>query len=328
MIKQLEKLKQLIKTSKKIALLSHIRMDPDTFWSATALYYVLQKIWKNVVLLNDEKAPKEFEFLAANEIVKTNYCLKNFNPDLIISLDAADTKQLWESYSKNKETIKNKTLVVIDHHITNPWFWDINLISTSSSSTCEFLYEIMLEIDLIKYVNKGISTLLMAWILTDTNIFYNTNVTSKTHKIAWKLIELWADSRTSIFEFFKKKSFKKTMLISKVLSNTKLIKWKLKNWKNIVYSIIKQTDFKQTKTNDNDTDWMVEDLINIENSEIAFIVYPVKDRNKISIRSREYDISKIAQKMWWWGHKNAAWFYSDKKVEQIIEELVEKIKKL
>ena len=320
------KLWKLINKAQNIALFSHIRMDPDTFWSATALFYILEKIWKNVILLNDEKPPKEFEFLGASKIISTNYDLKEFKPDLIISLDAASIEQLAESYSRNKDIINKKDFVVIDHHITNNWFGTINIIDTKSSSTCELLFNILEKINLNKYIDEKIATLLIAWILTDTNVFYNTNVTSKTHQITWKLLDLWADSRTSIFEFFKKKSIKKTKLTAIALSNIKIIENKLENWKNIVYTILEKKDFEKTSSTDRDTNWIIENLVNIENTDISFIIYPVKEKNKVSFRTRVYDISKIATEMWWWWHKQAAWFCSTKDSEEIVNEILEKIK--
>ena len=147
--------KELIDKSNKIALYSHIRMDPDTFWSSTALYYILEKIWKDVILLNDDQEPEEFKFLWANNIIKSDYDLNDFDPDLIISLDAASPEQLGNSYKNNIDIIKKKDFLVIDHHITNTWFWTLNIINTKSSSNCELLFDILEQIDFIKYIDKN-----------------------------------------------------------------------------------------------------------------------------------------------------------------------------
>ena len=327
MLEKIQKLWELIEKSKKIALFSHIRMDPDTFWSSWALYYILEKMWKKVVLLNDEEAPEEFNFMWANEIISHNYDLSEFNPDLIISLDAASISQLAESYLKNKETIDNTPFVVIDHHVTNNWFGTLNIIDSHSSSTCELLFEILEHNKLINYIDSKSATLLITGMLTDTNVFYNTNVTSKTHEVAWKLLDLWADSRTSIFEFFKKKSIKKTKLLGLALSKLEIIENKLENWRNIVYTIIKQSDFDKLSASDRDTNWIIEHLINIENTEIAFVIYPLKNwENKASFRSHSYNVSEVAQKLWWGWHKQAAWCSSNEKIEVFLEKIKTEIK--
>jgi len=322
MQKKIQQLWELINNSKNIALFTHTRMDPDTFWSGITFYYILKKMWKNVVILNDEKSPEEFSFMWANNEILINYDLKEFNPDLIISLDAASIWQLAESYIKNKEIIEKTNFVVIDHHITNNWFWTLNIIDTNSSSTCELLFEILEQLELIKYVDKKIALILITWILTDTNVFYNTNVTSKTHNIAWKLLDLWADSRTSIFEFFKKKSIKKTKLLAKALWKIEIIENKLENWRNIVYTILQQKDFDEIWATDRDTNWIIEHLINIENIEIAFIIYPLSNwTTKASFRSHTFNVSEIAQKLWWGWHKQAAWCSSKESIEIFLEKI-------
>jgi len=328
MTEKIKQFQELIEKSQRIALFSHIRMDPDTFWSSSALYYILRKLWKDVVLLNDELPPKDFEFMWANDIISPNYDLQKFKPDLIISLDAASIEQLAESYKNNKSVIIKLPFVVLDHHITNNWFGTLNIIDTNSSSTCELLFQILENINFVKYIDSKIATLLITWILTDTNVFYNTNVTSKTHNIAWRLLDLWANSRIWIFEFFKKKSFIKTKLLAKALSKMEILENKLENWKNIIYTVLKQSDFDEIKANDRHTNWIIEHLINIENTEIAIIIYPTSNlENKASFRSHKYDVSKIAQSMWWWWHKQAAWCSSNNKIEIFLEKILKTINK-
>ncbi|MDQ7009741.1 MAG: bifunctional oligoribonuclease/PAP phosphatase NrnA [Candidatus Gracilibacteria bacterium] len=325
----LEKIKQLgekIQKAEKIALFSHVRMDPDTFGSSTALYYILEKMGKRVVLLNDEKAPEDFSFLGANELISTNYNLSNFNPELIISLDAASIGQLAKSYENNKDIIKKLPFFVIDHHITNPGFGKINIIDINSSSTCELLFNILKENNLIKYIDKKIATLLMAGILTDTNTFYNTNVTPETHKVTAQLLELGADSRTGIFNFFKKKSLLKLQVLAKAITKIKIEKNKLENGKNIVYTSLSKKDLEELGATDKQTNGIIEYLINIENTEIAFIVYTLENgTNKCSFRSQNYNVSELAQKFDGGGHKQASGFSSEKDINEIIEQILENV---
>lgn len=94
MQEKITKLKKLIENSNRILLINHIRMDPDAFGSLTAFYYILKKLNKNVKAINDENKPESFVFLDKNQIFEPNLDLKEFNPDLIISFDAASIGQL------------------------------------------------------------------------------------------------------------------------------------------------------------------------------------------------------------------------------------------
>jgi len=311
---------KILAKSKKILLINHIRMDPDCFGSLSALYHILKKEWFEVEAVNDEQIPENFKFLITKEdFIKTNLDIKEYNPDLIISLDAASIDQLWNTYKNNIEVFNNANFIVIDHHITNPGFWNMNLIDTSSSSTCELLFEILETIWLDKAIDSKIATMLLTWIYTDTNIYYNANTTPKTLETWAKLMRLWADFRKPIFEFFRKKEFNKTRLWWEVLKDIKISD----NWK-IVWWIITKENFENTSTTDKDTSGLINDfLANIEWTEICFLLYPLSDwKTKVSFRSNEFDVSKLCQEFWWWWHKQAAWFNSDKDIYEVEKEIL------
>lgn len=318
MLKNTEKLKKLIQDSKKILLMNHIKMDCDAFWSLWALYLLLEKLWKNVKAINDSETPKDFEFLLDKRIIEPELDIKNFDPDLIISLDSASTSQLWEIFLKNEVFFQTKDFVVIDHHQTNPWFWSLNLVFPDYSSTCELLFDIFKDIWLINLIDKKIATLLIAWIHTDTNIFYNQNTTSNTFLVASELLKLWADFRSPIYNFFQKISLKRLKLFWKAISS-------LKVKKDLVYGKLSLNDFEKTRTSLEDTAGIVNRLSNIEESEVVFMIYETEKWVKVSFRSKTLDIWSFCASFenWWW-HKNAAGFYLEKNLDEAEKIILER----
>ncbi len=314
---------ELLKKSKKILLINHIRMDPDAFWSLAWFYNILKNIWDyEVKATNDEKTPDDFNFLWNNNIIDENLDIKRYNPDLIISFDAASLDQLWNKYLENKEIFEMKKFVVIDHHITNPWFWKLNIIDINSSSSCELTFEIIETLKLEKYIDKNIATLLTTWILTDTNMYYNVNTTAKTLETGAKLLKYWADFRNPMFNFFKKKEFNKSKLWWEVLKDIK----KTPDWK-IVWWIITNEIFEKTSTTEKDTSWLINEFLsNIEWCEISFLLYPLsKTTIKASFRSSWYDVASLCLNFWWWWHKQAAGFNSNKSLDEIEKIILEKL---
>ncbi len=322
MEEKIQKFKSLIEKSNKILLINHIKMDPDAFWSLWALYYILKFLGKEIKATNDENTPSEFSFLWANEIIEKDLDLNSFDPDLIISLDAASESQLWEKYNKYKKLFKNKDFVVLDHHVTNKGFGSLNIIDPKSSSTCELLYYILEKIWYDKYLTKKEATLLTAWIHTDTNVFYNQNTTSYTLKVAAKLMELGADFRAPMYNFFQKSSYEKIKLIWVAFDKIK----RSKN-KKIIWTKLTKKDFENTNTSINDVSWIINRLINIDWCEIAFILSEDNNNVKASFRSKEYDVWSLAAsfKNWWW-HKLAAWFKTSDDINKTEKEILEKIK--
>jgi len=311
--------------AKNILLINHIRMDPDCFWSLAALYSILKKLNYNVVAINDEKSPVDFDFLWWEGIITPNINIKEFNPDLIISLDAASLDQLWNTYKNNKEIFEKTDFVVFDHHITNPWFGSLNIIDTQASSTCELLFRVLETIWLDIHIDAKIATFLTTWIHTDTNIFYNSNTTPQTLKTAAKLMEYWADFRAPMFHFYKKKQVKKTKLWWEVLKNLK----STENWK-IVWALIPKEVFEKTNTTDKDTSWLVNEFLsNMEWMEVCFLIYYIDDSKlKTSFRSTWYDVASLCASYGWWWHKQAAWFYTELSMEEAEKEILDKLKEL
>ncbi len=332
-----------IASAENILLINHIRMDPDAFWSLAGLAQILHSMWKNVQAINDEVAPEDFSFLWQNHLINPHLNIQEFNPDLIISLDAASLDQLWNSYSDNKEIFDSRDFFVVDHHISNPWFWQYNIIKTDFSSTCEIVYSIIEELNYSEYMNANIATCLFAGIITDTNVFYNQNTSPNTHRIAWELMTCWANFRLPITEFYKKKSFKASKLWGEVLKDMEQIVIPLSSKHNsplqrgtrggekekilITYALVKQEYFDKTKTTDIDISGLINEFLsNMENWDVSFLLYPLKNwQIKASMRSQEINISTVCQKFWWGGHKLAWGFSSNKTIEEIKDDILEEL---
>lgn len=326
MKENINKLWELIKSSNRILLINHIRMDMDAFWSLSAIYDIFIKMWKNVKAINDELPLETYAFTWYNKIIEPELDLNKFNPELIISFDAASLGQLWNSYKDNIKIFNNTNFVVLDHHKTNPWFWKINIINSNYSSTCELTYDILTELNLDKYITSKIATSLICGIYTDTNIFYNSNTTSNTHYVTWKLIELWADFRKPNFEFYKKKTFSQSKLWGEILANNMNIS---DDWK-VIWATVSKDIFTKTNSQDRQLTWLISEFFaNIEWVEICFISHEIENNIiKTSFRSTpKYDVSYIAQKFWWGGHKQAAWFSSEKQLNEVEKDILEVIKK-
>jgi nanoRNase/pAp phosphatase (c-di-AMP/oligoRNAs hydrolase) len=101
------------------------------------------------------------------------------------------------------------------------------------------------------------------------------------------------------------------------------------NWK-IVWALISKELYKKTWSNDRELTWLISEFFtNIEWVEISFISHEIEGNQiKTSFRSTpKHDISLIAQSFWWGWHKQAAWFSSEKSLEEIEKDILEALKK-
>jgi phosphoesterase RecJ-like protein len=326
MLEQIKLFWDLLKSSKRVMLINHIRMDMDAFWSLSAMYELIEKLWKKVKAINDELLPSKFAFLWYNNIIEPDLDVKKFNPDLIICLDTANLERLWKSYENNKEIFNKTNFVVIDHHITNPKFWNINIINLEYSSTCELVYEILVELNYQKYISPKMATAILSWIYTDTNIFYNSNTWKNTYLVTSKLIEYWADYRTPYYELYKKKTLAQTKLWWEIIINHMKIS---ENWK-LVWATVPETTFKKVWAEDRDLEWLISEFFAcIQWVEVCFISHEISDNTiKTGFRStHNYDVSLISSNLWWWWHKQASWYSSEKTLKEVETEILREIEK-
>lgn len=324
---EIEKFSKLLEKSNTVLLMNHIRMDPDAYGSLSAFYFILEWLGKKVYAINDEEEPIHFTNFSWKSFINPHIDIEKCNPDLIISLDSASEKQLWESYNKISH-LKNKVpFVVIDHHITNPLYWDINIVDSDTSSACELSYEIIKFLWYDKYITPNIATLLLAWIHSDTNTFYNTNTSPKTLRIAADLIEMWARNKEIIFELFRKKSLEKVKLWWNVLSQIKT-----DSNGEIARVTVKKNQYENTNIKDQWLKWLINEFIaNIEWVRVGFMLYEIGENEvKASVRCNDesIDVSEICALFWWGWHKLASGFTFTGKIEEIEKLLLNKIKKV
>ncbi len=326
-IQKLWELKNLIESSQKILLVNHIRMDGDALGSLGWLYLLLKKLWKKVYAINDEPIPEAFHFLWNTEIIKPEMETEEKEWDLIISLDAASWSQLWDVYKEFFAIFDTHPFVVIDHHITNNWFWTLNIIDPQYSSTCELVFDIISELWYSEQIDSEIATYLLMWINTDTNIFYNSNTTYNTFKVASELFRLWGNQRQITNELFKKKGLAQAKLWWEALSHIEShFEWQ------VVWSYITQEIFEKTETDNHHTSGLLNEfLANIDWAKISYLLYELPDWSiKWSLRSfkKIHNVSQIAQIFWGWGHIQAAGFTRTwVNIQQAQQELLDEIQK-
>lgn len=299
-------------------------MDPDALGSLWALYLILKKLWKNVKAVNSDFMPDNFSFLISKDIFEQNVNITEYNPDVIISFDAASQDQLWEIYEKHRDFFHSKEFFVIDHHVSNTGFWKYNYIETSYSSTSEMIFDILWEMEYQDYIDDTIATLLLAWIHADTNIFYNKNTNIRTFEIATNLIKMGAKNREIIYELFRKKTLEKAKLWGELLSNLQS-----HNNGKIVWINVKKSQYENLSDGDQWLKWLLNEfLANIEWVDVAFLLYEqINGNTKWSLRSNNdtIDVAKIAGEFGGGGHKLAAGFSSPEWVEDVCKKVLKKL---
>ena len=140
-IAEFEKVKELIFAAKNILIISHRNPDGDTIGSNLALREALEILGKNVVSSCVDEVPKNTIFLKGSEKFVQDFDIAIF--DLIIAVDCGGYK-LVGFHTKKPEILRGDIPVInIDHHQSNEYFGDINIVMTDAPAACSVVFPII-----------------------------------------------------------------------------------------------------------------------------------------------------------------------------------------
>ena len=297
----LKAIKEEILKSKRIGLSFHASPDGDAIGSILSLLNALRYLGKDSYIISRDVISDNFSFLSLSNEIDGDTPEPKMNTDLVIVLDCGNADRISADLSNY-----NGKIINIDHHISNENYGFINYVDVNAAATCEISYLLIKElgIDFNKKtdIEIAIGSAVYTGIVTDTGSFRHSNVTSRTHEIASKLIELGVDNSKVHTSLFDNKPFNKVKLMGSVLSNIELV---LDN-KVAVLQIPKGMleDFNLINT---DTSDLSSVGLGIKGVEVSMLLKEVKDGVKGSLRSKNnVDVRKVAEVYGGGGHIKAA----------------------
>lgn len=310
-------LDEIIKSSGKILLLSHMNPDGDTLGSMCAMYHMIYKRFKKKADMNIvSNIPFNYKFLP-NINLAQRYYDKSLVYDLVITLDVAAIDRVLDSkilFDKAKITVN------IDHHKTNPKFGDYQIINPDASSCGEVLFDYFKahnwEID------KDSAVCLYTAIMTDTGNFRFENTSAQTLRAAADLVEIGVvpniiykkcyETKTKNFVMFQNYCVNKAIF----LQDNK-----------IAYTTVYKKDLEKFSAGDDYTDGIAETLRAIDSTEVSFVAKEVDSKlTKISMRSKKIDVAQICSKFGGGGHTFAAGCTIKADIKDSVEKLLKEIK--
>ena len=208
-------LDDIIKSSKKILLLSHVNPDGDTLGSMCAMYsMILKRFKKKADMSVVSNIPYNYKFLPNIDLAQ-RYFDHSLVYDLVITLDVAaidrvrDAKIFFD---------KGKCRVNIDHHKTNPAYGDYNLIEPDASSCGEVLYNYFKKHNW--EITEEAAVCLYTAIMTDTGNFRFENTSPNALRAAAELVELGVSPIKEYRACYESKPLNMVQFQAHIVNNT------------------------------------------------------------------------------------------------------------
>lgn len=271
-----------------IAIVTHLSPDGDAIGSSVALALALESIHKKVDVIIPAQSTN-FNILTKEVNIVHKPC-KLY--DLTILVDCSTLERTIYGLEEI-----SKFLIVIDHHIDSAPLGNLYLCE-DVAATAMIIYQLLLDMNII--ITSEIATALYAGIVSDTSYFANNNVTPEVHIITADLLTKGANLKI-INNIFLLKQFKVSKLINDLITNAVL-----NRDYHIVYTILLQEDLEKYNLSYDILGYIMTELKNIKEAEIAFLFIESKYDTKIKVRSRSFEVNKIMQYFDGGGHKYAA----------------------
>lgn len=310
-------LDDIIKSSKKILLLSHVNPDGDTLGSMCAMYSMIYnrfKIKADMSVVSN--IPFNYTFLP-NINLAQRYYDQSLVYDLVITLDVAAIDRVRDAkifFDKAKYTVN------IDHHKTNPGFGDYQIIEPEASSCGEVLYNYFKTNNW--EITPEASECLYTAIMTDTGNFRFENTNAKVFRAVAELVELGANPTILYKKCYETKTKNFVMFQNYCVNKAEFL-----NENKIAYTTVYKKDLEKFSAGDDYTDGIAETLRAIDSTEVAFVVKEVDTKlTKVSMRSKKIDVAQICSLFGGGGHTYAAGCTIKASIKDSIEKLLREIK--
>ena len=293
-----------------VYIAGHTSPDQDSINSCLSLKYLLEDMGLDayVLLSSSDKnilSWQEHVEKVSNAVTHENY--------VFIALDLNDTKRLGEFENAYRHA---KLTINIDHHNNNTTNANYVFSSSTSSSTCEIIYNLICHSNK-KLIDTRLASYIYAGIMTDTNCF-SRRITSKTLKIVANLINKNIDyayiNRSTLWKRTK----------DEIIATGKLAE-EIKEKNNFKYVIVDKTLplFSNISLNDL-TKKVAEDLRRLSDLDIFVMLINLGDKITSKVMTSTRPIAdKIATLFGGGGHKKEAGFTTNLDENTILKQIEE-----
>lgn len=319
-------LQDYLSESRKIVITTHANPDADALGSSLGLLHFLKSLGHQVQVIVPNSYPDFIEWMAGNDTV-LNYEKDQSQADqllgaadLLFCLDFSGFNRI-KSMKDKAQSISAK-IGLIDHHLNPEITPDFNFWNDTSAATAELVYDLILEYSGRESIDKDIAECLYAGIMTDTGSFKHSSTTSKIHRTVADLIDLGADVNKVSRLIYDTNSVDRLRFTGHALAE----KLRVDEQARVAYFVIEESDFKNFRLKQGDTEGLVNYALSIKGIVVAAIIIHKGNEIKLSFRSiGDFAVNKFAEEYFHGGgHKNAAGGMS----ELTLSETEEKFKSL
>jgi phosphoesterase RecJ-like protein len=276
---------------------------------------MLEALGKSVTLSCSSQIPSGYRFLDDWQRVVSKPPAPE---DLIVALDASDLRRV----SLTPDMLgAGRSVINIDHHVTNPRFGTHNVIDTQAAATCEILVAVADALGV--QLTAPIATCLLTGIVTDTLGFRTAATTQRTLEVAMRLVAAGAPLATISREVFYQRPVSALRVLGLALS-----RMQMRN--GVIWTEITQELLRTAQARREDASGVVGVLATASGYPVSIVLGERHDgRIDISLRAGpHWDVARVATALGGGGHPQAAGVTLDGPLEAARDLVLDRVEEM
>ncbi len=318
----LDRLLALLRRHDRFVLTTHTRPDGDAIGSELAMGRFLEKLGKEVTILNSDPPPRTLEWLPGVEKVQLfdgSFAQRKAiaEAEVIFVMDVNAAERLGDLAGPVRNSGAEK--VLIDHH-TDPEAWfDFQYARDTAAATGQLVYEIICEED-PALIDADLAATLYTAIMTDTGSFRFNSVTPAVHRVVADLLERSGISPAPIHTaLYDNRTLASVRLLGRALGEIAL-----RYDGQIGYTVVTNDMLRAVDADTEDKEGIVSYVLSVEGVRAALIFSEASGGTKISFRSQgETHVNGWARAFGGGGHRNASGAYVERPLAETMDAVLE-----
>lgn len=327
--------------SKNLVLVTHINPEGDALGSTLALGMALERLGKKITFFDRDRVPEFYRFLPGAERFRDSDFKALLN-DIKNSIGIIDAIILLDCNTPERAGIEvplEIPLIVIDHHETErlavsspvvtsaPVGGESNSLSSivkwivpGAPATGVLIYYLIKALDI--KIDYEMALNLYTAIAIDTGTFRYSNTTPEVLQIAAELLSIGVRPEMVSEALYDSWTTGRFRLLIECLNTLEIDS-------GIAITHVTEEDFKKTGTSSEDTENFSNFPRMIMDVKVSLFLRQIgPDKWKASLRSKgDINVAKIAERFGGGGHKNAAGFIIEGRLEDIKRLITEEVKR-
>lgn len=287
-----------------VALACHVNPDADALGSMLGLSNHLRAMGKQTVCSFPNEPfvqPRWAEMLPGTDALVPPSAFPN-EPDVMVTCDVASLDRLG---MLGGPAVRARSLIWIDHHVTNEGLGTVPLVDPSASSTCELVWRLVKEIGGDIQIETAICV--YAGLVTDTGRFQYQAVRPETLRLAAEVREFPFDHTRLVQALYEDNGAAYLRLLGLALERIRL-----EPEADLVWTYLTRTDLDGAGVEPAEADDLIDIVRTAREADVAAVIKQQADgRFKVSLRSRGgHDVAAVASSFGGGGHRLAAGYTS------------------